>query len=231
MQQSKATKLMADVLPGYTWSHEAGRYRSSATGQFVARRRIAELLDAQINSASARYAELTTAFYEGRVSSTVWVEQMRTEQRRLTLQNEALGAGGWDRLGPTQWGRAGRDLRDQYAKIAGTAQDIVDGKITLAQALARANEYAGATRAHFYQAESETVQRSASNMIVIERRVLGSGGKTCKDCVEFYEMGWQIMGVLPPPCKDSICGGNCKCHVLRKEVPATEVNEWIGTKR
>lgn len=222
---------MPDILPGYSFSKSAGRYRSSASGKFVSRDAITGLLESHINAASSRYTELTTAFYEGHMSAATWIEQMRTEQRRLTLQNEALGIGGWDRLANKQFGRAGRDLRDQYAKIAGTAQDIAEGKVTLPQALARDNEYAGAARAHFFEAERETVQRSSSGMVIIERRLLGSGGKTCKDCVEFYNLGWQLFGTLSPPCTDSVCGGNCKCRMIRKEVPASEVGEWLGTRR
>lgn len=166
---------MPDILPSYHFDTRTSRYHSSETGRFVGRRTIVSLLESRVDGAAARYVELTTAFYEGRLSPAAWVEQMQTEQRRLTLQNEALGRGGWDRLGAKQYGRAGRDLRDQYAKIAGTARDIVGGKITLAQALARVNEYAGAARVHFWQAERETVQRSSSNMIVIWRRFLEAG--------------------------------------------------------
>lgn len=222
--------MPTDILPSYRFDTRTGQYHSSASGKFVSRRAITSLMESHVNGASARYTELTTAFYEGDMSAAAWIEQMRTEQRRLTLQNEALGMGGFDRLTSKQFGRAGGDLRSQYAKIAGTAQDIAEGKITLAQALARANEYAGAARSHFWQAERETVQRSDSGMIVIERRVLGVG-QHCKDCVELYERGFQLIGSLPAPGTDSRCGGNCKCRFVRKEVPAIDVGEWLGSKR
>lgn len=187
-------------------------------------------MESHVNGASARYTELTTAFYEGNMSAAAWIEQMRTEQRRLTLQNSAIGGGGWDRLTSKQFGRAGGDLRGQYAKIAGTAQDITEGKITLAQALARANEYAGAARSHFWQAERETVVRSDSSMVIVERRVLGSS-EHCPDCIELYNKGFQLIGSLPPPGTDTRCRGNCHCRFVRKEVPASQVGEWLGTKR
>lgn len=222
---------MADVLPSYRFDKRTGQYHSDATGRFVGRKTIISLMKSHVDAAAGRFAELTTAFYEGRLEAAAWIEQVRGEQRRLTLQSAALGFGGWDRLTSVQFGRAGSDLRDQYAKIAGTAQDIADGKITLAQALARVNEYVGAAKAHFWQAERETVQRSHSGVIVIERRTLGAGGKSCKDCLEFYEQGWQPMGVLPPPCTDSVCRGNCQCQLVRKEIAATDIGEWIGSKR
>ena len=220
--------VAVDILPGYTWERNTGRYRSNATGKFVARRDILHLLEAQITASEEDLGELTTAVHEGRIAPATWQEQTRTTLRRLVLAQLALGAGGWDRLTPLDFGRAGSDLRQLYARIAGTARDIVDSRITLRQALARANEYAGHARSHFYQAERERVQPSASNLVLIERRVLSARGKTCNDCIRFYDRGWQHLGVLPPPGSDSVCGGNCKCSLLRMEVEAATVARMAG---
>jgi hypothetical protein len=217
------------------------------TGLYVARAVIVGLLDAQVNATEVQMTDLTTAVMEGLITVAVWQEQVRTEVKRQVLQQTALGSGGWDRISQAGYGRAGADLRQLYAQISGTARDISHalaakppgvggggndgGKITMAQAQARANEYAGHGRSHFYVAERETVKPSASNMMLIERRMLGAGGKTCKDCVSFYGQGWQPLGVLPPPGVDSVCRGNCKCRLVRMEVDATTVAEWIGTKK
>ena len=80
-------------------------------------------------------------------------------------------------------------------------------------------------------AEREGTRPSASNKVFIERRVLGAGGKTCGDCVNFYDAGWQPFGRLPAPGTDSVCRGNCRCNLIRIEVEAMEVGEWLGTKR
>jgi hypothetical protein len=219
----------ASPLPGYTFS--SGRYRSNVTGRYVARAAILGLLDAQIYGSEARMTDLTTSVMEGLITVSVWQEQVRTEVKRQILQQTALGSGGWDQVSQAGYGRAGADLRQLYAQISGTARDIADGKITMAQAQARANEYTGHGRSHFYVAERETVKPSASNMMLIERRMLGAGGKTCKDCVSFYGQGWQPLGVLPPPGVDSVCRGHCKCRLIRQEIDAGTVGEWIGTKK
>src|SRR4030095_15724564 len=170
-------------LPGYTFEDSLGRYRSGATGKFVSRKEILSLTDAQINASEARMTSLTTAVVEGRISPTVWQEAMRTEAKQQVLSQAALGSGGWGRNNQQSFGRAGADLRQLYGKISGTAQDIADGKISMAQAQARANEYAGHGRSHFYEAEREKVKPSASNKVILERRMLGGGGRTCSDCV------------------------------------------------
>lgn len=221
----------ASPLPGYTWAGNVGRYRANATGRYVARRDILSLLEAQINGSEARLNDLTTAVMEGQITPAVWQELTRTEVKRQVLQQAALGSGGWDRISQAAYGRAGSDLRQLYAQISGTARDIADGNVSMAQTQARANEYAGHGRSHFYSAERETVQPSASNMMLIERRMLSAGGKVCKDCVSFYERGWQPYGALPVPGADSVCRGNCRCRLVIIEIEAAEAGEWLGSKK
>jgi len=218
-------------LPGYTFDQDSARYRSSETGRFVARADILGLLEATTVAAEKQISTLTTAVMEGRIAPSVWQEQMRSEVKNQVIQQVALGSGGFDRISQQSYGRAGADLRELYAKISGTARDIAEGKISAAQAQARANEYAGHARSHFYSAEREKVQPSAPNKVFIERRLLGGGGATCGDCVNFYDAGWQPFNVLPEPGTDSVCRGNCRCSLVRKEVEASEVGEWIGTKK
>jgi hypothetical protein len=225
-----AFSTRTNPLPGYSWEGDVGRYRSGATGRFVARRDILGLLESQSNATEARLGDLTNAVMEGRISPAVWQEEMRTELKRQVLQQTALGSGGWDQVSQAEYGRAGADLRQLYAKISGTAQDIADGKISMAQAQARANEYAGHARSHFYTAERATVKPSAPNRTILERRMLGGGGKSCPDCVDFYDQGWQPFGLLPPPGSDSVCGGHCACNLVRMEVEAGTEAQYIGTK-
>ncbi len=229
--QKQLTANASSPLPGYTFETDIGRYRNGATGRFVARKDILGLLESQSNAVEARVGELTNAVMEGRISPVVWQEQMRTEVKRQVIQQSALGSGGFDQISQQSYGRAGADLRQLYAKISGTAADIADGKITMAQAQARANEYAGHGRSHFYTAEREKVKPSAPNKVFLERRMLGGGGRTCSDCVSFYDQGWQPFGLLPPPGVDSVCRGNCKCSLIRMEVEAGTVGEWIGGKK
>jgi hypothetical protein len=190
------------------------------------------LLESTTNGIEQRVGELTTAVMEGRIAPSVWQEQMRSELKNHILQQTALGSGGWDRISQAGYGRAGADLRQLYAKISGTAADIADGKISMAQAMARSNEYAGHGRSHFYTAQREVAQPSAPNMIMIERRLLGGGGRTCPGCVEYYNQGWAHFGLLPAPGDGSTpCGGNCKCVLIRQEIEAGTEAAWINTKR
>jgi len=220
--------MPADVLPGYTWSAGASRYRNGATGRFVARRDILGLLDAQVGSAQARLGELTTALHEGRIAPAVWADQMRNELRRLHSQNRALAVGGWDRMTHADWGAVGGRLRGDYARVQRLATDMQAGNVTLPQALARVDGYIGNARVQFWSAEQ--ARRAAEGMVSISLRSLGIA-EHCGDCVAYHERGWCVAGELPPPGEGSECNVHCRCTMERREVTVTELGEWLGTRR
>lgn len=219
---------MADVLPGYLFAN--GRYRNEATGRFVSRADINGLLDSQIQGAENRLQGLATAFYEGKIAPAVFVEQVCNEERRLFLQNRALGAGGFDRLDFRAYGAIGGSLRGEYAKIIGTARDVADGKVSLPQLLNRIRGYAGAARSQFYKAQRDTLTRAPEGMVSIERRILGDANH-CQDCLNYYELGWQPRGSLPVPSEACACRNHCRCSLISRDVAVADADQWIGTKR
>lgn len=222
---------MADSAPpGFLYDPVTGDYYYKSNGKPVADRRIKELLAALILAGSVRLGELTTAFVEGRLAPSVWVEQTNTDLLRQHLILAALGAGGWAQLTEDDYARVQSRMDEDRKKVAGTASDVLLGTATLAVALARINTYIGDARTQFYDAQRRRIQRSASNMVLLERRILGNA-QHCHDCIIYYNMGWQHVGTLPIPGMDSICGGNCRCDLIYIEVPAVEVGDWIGTMR
>lgn len=222
---------MADVLPGYTYNPDTQRYRNLATGRFVARREITNLLDAQVSSAESRLSELATVYHEGRIAPSVWTEQMRTEVRRLSLQQIALAAGGFDQLTQRDYGRAGYSLREQYARIVGTAQDVQDGRVTLPQLLNRIVDYVGMARTLYHMTQRDNGGTTAEGMTTIARRRLDPFARHCVDCPEYYQRGWVMLSELVPPGIDCQCAGHCRCTVDYRDVPTSELDQWLGTMR
>lgn len=218
------------LLPGYGWDGGAARFRSGATGQFVARTRILGLMERQITSAENRLTDLTTALHEGRISPAIWQEQMRTELRRLHTTQAALGSGGFDRMGFKEWGRTGGLIRQDYQRLTNLANDIVAGRASLPQALNRVRGYVGNARVNFFEAERDARKEAAAikNMMLLMIRDLGAA-EHCRDCVNYHQQGYQLN--LPSPGIGSICTSRCRCGLRYKEVPASEAGEWIGTRR
>lgn len=217
--RAAVTMPRADILPGYSFETRTARYRSSASGQFVSRSRVLDLLDAQISTAERRMGELTTALYEQRLSPVAYQSIMRDEMRRLHLQNSALGSGGIDKLDSAAYGRSGALLRQDYARMTNLANGIANGEVTLPQALNRVQGYAGSARINFLTQEREA-NRLAANLRGVqmeERRRLGVA-ENCKDCLAYFAMGWQPLGTLPLPGMASICGTHCRCSLERREL-------------
>lgn len=206
---------MPDVLPGYTWDRRVARFRNTSRGQFVARRTVLGLLDAQINGAEQRLGDIVTAMHEGVMSPGYGQMLLRDELRRVHLQNAALGAGGFDRLTFREYGRAGRMLRDSYSRMTRLTEDLKAGKVTLPQALNRISGYAGEARVNFFEAERDAIR--ATGRAYEERRRLNAK-ESCPDCVRYAGMGWQPLGMLPMPgTGNTRCRSNCRCSLERRE--------------
>jgi len=223
--------MASDPLPGYTYNPDTQRYRNLNTGRFVARREITNLLDAQVSSAESRLHELATAYHEGRIAPSVWVEQMRTEVRRLEIQQISLAKGGFDQLSQRDFGRAGASLREQYARIIGTAQDVQDGKVTLPQLLNRIDGYVGEGRKLYYQTQRDNAGTGDADMTTIARRRLDPAAAHCPQCPEYYDRGWVMAGEVVAPGESCQCGSHCRCSVDYRDVPTSELGDWLGSKR
>jgi hypothetical protein len=221
---------MADILPGYRYSNEANRYVSNVTGRFVARREIMGLLNAQTNQGGDRLVDLATALRDGRISRGVFAEQFALEIKRQHLQNRALGAGGWDRLTAADYGAVGGKLQADYRRLLNFADAIANGEITIAQALNRANMYAGNARTQYWDAWRSR-NRAGVGRTLIEKRNLGAA-EHCGDCTALHARGWQMAGQLPTPGDGSTeCLSNCRCTLEVREVDVLIVGEWLGTRR
>lgn len=218
---------MADVLPGFGWDSRAARFRDTSRGQFVSRDRILNLLDVQIRHAENRLGDLVTAIHEGTLSPGMGQTLMRDELRRLHLQNAALGKGGFDRLDFRDYGRAGRQLRDTYARMGNMVQGIANGRVSIDQALNRVNGYIGEARRNFFVTEREALQ--ATGRSYEERRRLNAK-ESCRDCVRWASMSWQPLGVLPVPGEQSRCNANCRCAMERREVTPEMMRERMTAR-
>lgn len=213
---------MADILPGYSFDSRVGRYRDTARGQFVARSRIVRLLDVQIHSVEQRLGNIVSAMADKSLSPGVGQTLMRDELRRLSLQNAALGKGGFDKLDFRDYGRVGRQLRENYPRVANLAQGLANGTVTLDQAMNRIRGYAGDARVLFFETERETLR--ATGRTFEQRRRLNPA-EHCQDCVRYASMSWRPMGELPPPGMDSRCNRFCRCTMETREVTPDMVRQ------
>lgn len=206
---------MADVLPGFTYSRGASRYRDTSTGRFVAKARVTEVMEQSVNRAEDRLAQIIQGVYAKEIAPGVAQVAMRDELRRLTLQNAALGKGGMEQLNFRDYGKVGQQLRDSYARMSNLLRDVESGKVSLAQAMNRVEGYALEARHQYFIAQRAAAQESGRRME--ERRTLHAR-ESCGDCISYAAMGWQPIGTLPMIGESSKCGKYCRCTMDSREV-------------
>lgn len=202
----------ASLQISYRWdqrlNHGRGGYRSAASGRVVAWNTVRESLDRTIANAEANTRSLCADLREGRISLAEWQLRMRDETRSAHVASYVLQRGGWQQMSQADYGRVGRELRDQYKYLNRFAQEIKSGKQRLDGTLQnRALLYIRAGRHTFHKAETKTALLLGFDQ---ERYVLHPADH-CRShrkhmgCVERAAASWQPIGLLPDI-------GECTCH-------------------
>lgn len=215
---------MADILPGFTFDRRVARYRDSARGQFVSRTRINGLLEQQVNGAEQRLGNIVQGLYNKEMSAGYAQTLMRDEIRRVTLASSALGKGGIEQLEFRDYGRAGSQLRDTYARMTNLVNGIARGEVTLPQALRRIEGYTLEARNHFFAAQREAARQTGRQFE--ERRTLHAR-ESCPDCIRYAALGWVAQGTLPMIGEQSQCNKYCRCSLDSREVVTEAARERV----
>ena len=219
------------LLQGYYFHPKAQRYMRVGKPGFVSRAKIMELLENSVAGRERRLYEGVRRLADGRRSPQMFLSHAKVMLKRQYLQEAALAAGGWDRLTPADYGRAGGKLQAQYRRLAEMTAGIRDGEVSEAQALSRMQMYMGNARAEYFEVERERLPPMLMGQARIERRTLGaSKGGPCLDCQKWADRGWQAEGILPVPTQQSVCNGHCRCTLHRVVVDAERATAAMGTK-
>lgn len=210
---------MPDILPGFLYERNISRYRDTSNGRFVARARVTNLMEQQVNGAEQRMAQIVQGVADHSIAPSVAQEAMRDEMRRLNLANSALGKGGLEQLDFRDYGRVGQQLRDTYARITNLVDGVERGEVTIPQALRRIEGYSLEARNQFFAAQRAASQASAR--VFEERRILHAQ-ESCPDCIDYAAQGWTPQGTLPLPGEQSECQKYCRCTMEQREVQQEE---------
>lgn len=125
----------------WTYVAEKKRYRDDSSGRLVTERKLASHRDTFTDRAVDDMRDLVDSLDDGSLSLPDWQREMRGVVKRSHIDQYLLGRGGRNAMTQRDWGRLGRALRDQYQYLDGFAQDIADGKLSVAQIRARADLY------------------------------------------------------------------------------------------
>lgn len=111
---------------------------------------------------------------------------------------------------PSDFGRVGRELRDQYGYLRRFARQIKSGDQRLdGRFRARVKLYAQSGLVSYTDAEAELAARMGRTE---ERNVIDPGAEHCEECKALSARGWVPIGTLPRPGRRR-CLSNCRCRL------------------
>ena len=196
----------------YAWQPSAGttgRYRDRATGRFVSELSVRSDLDKYIAAKNKGLDALTGQLRNREISLADWQLQMRAEIKSMHLNAAMVANGGRDQMTPADWGRTGRELRNQYEYLDKWAADIASGKAPLdGRANWRAKLYGQASRGTY---EQQRRAMAADNGNTEEMRVKHAR-ESCNGCIQ-YAGYWAPIGTLPMIGSQD-CATSCLCTFI-----------------
>jgi hypothetical protein len=206
-----------------SWRYDpiSGRYRG-ANGRFLGARAVEALVDGRINRLGAELRRFTTMLADGSITLDQWQGSVREALKLVHVQAAIIGNGGRETMGAADWGRIGQRLRVEYAYLQGFANDLLGGRVSVAQSLARIGLYAQSVRGSFWEGTSIRQEKQGYTLM---RRILDSQAKHCQDCLNYAARGMVPISSVPLPGQRCACRANCRCSVkyFRQQAPAVAV--------
>jgi hypothetical protein len=199
----------------FVYDAASGRYRN-AGGRYVTQASVRDAVDDMLDAATARMQALARRLQAGTLHLASWQRQMAAEIKAAHLDAAIIAHGGRPAMTKSDYGWAGRRIRDQYGYLRAFARQAASGEQPLTdQLVARAALYGQAGRAT-YEAMRQRDDRARG--FDEERNVLGAADH-CPDCVGASARGWVPIGTLIP-IGQRVCRVNCRCRMERRASPA-----------
>ncbi len=196
--------------PDWSFDTATARYRNNTTGRFLSQRDALQLTERSIAAVSAELESQVQALAQGVTSLGDWQRQLATLLKQLHLGQFILGRGGIANTVPADFLEVGRILKSEYRYLEGFGRDLAAGRLSVAQATARARLYLAKSRLSFWAGQRQAQLRGPA---VSEMRRILAPVDHCTECVAYARAGWVPIGNLPLPTVDCSCRSNCRCTV------------------
>lgn len=194
---------------------------TDARGKAIARDKVREDAKFHANVLSAKLKNITRNALNNGTSAARFQEDFIKTLKEGYIQMGILGRGGKARTTSADYLKMGNELKKQYKFLHGFTQDLIDGKLTLKQALARAGQYGANSLQVFSEMEKEAVSRSS---IQWARRRLNPGAKHCIQCVSYATFpNFVLASQIVPIATNCDCRGNCQCTIEYAVNPAKKL--------
>lgn len=138
----------------WTYSAKTRRYRNTKNGRFIGPKQMLELRDQFVTAMQDDMRRLTQRLARRDLSIQDYVLAARQLMRTTHVDEYVLARGGRGQMTPSDWGKVGATLRFQYEKFQAFAQEIADGKMSMAQINRRALMYVDAATQSYEQGQA-----------------------------------------------------------------------------
>lgn len=194
--------------PGWRFDDTAGRFRAPS-GRFIASSTVRGYLDRALDSHARAITNLTERLRSRAITLGEWERQMRVELKQIHIYSGMLAKGGRLQLSQADFGRIGRELREQYGFLRDFADQIANGQQPIDGRLAsRARLYAQSGRVTFHATERAEMEKRGWDR---EENVLAAA-EHCAGCLTETARGRVPIGALVPigqrPCRT-----NDRCRI------------------
>lgn len=191
----------------WAYNRRTHRYRTP-DGRYASSAQVRGYLDGYLADIERRNVEATQRLADGSLSKAKYLQEARERVQEAHITARAMAVGGRSVMGRADLAAIdvgyGRDIR----ALQKLAQQLEDGDITPAQAVARSQQIGQATVLRTYDIGAREVRSQDS--WEEGRRVLTSGVEHCRTCLSEAADGWVPIDKLGA-IGATDCGGNDKC--------------------
>lgn len=188
----------------YHFDNRANRWRDITTGRFVSQAQVDNEMRVHQEATIPNLQNLTRELYAGNMTVEQWQITTATELRNARLSQAMLAVGGRANMTSANNGRVGAQLRRDYGYLNNFAQEVANGQVSEAQALARIAQYGRATQSSYWNEWAR--QQPAINWVL-------HPAEHCGDCIELAANSPYTANTLPtlPGAGATQCRSNCQC--------------------
>lgn len=195
----------------YVWDGRTQRYRDKNTGRFVKNETVLNLVEVNIEAKSKLMRSLLQDVISGKKDFITYQVESLEVIKTLHAQQYLLAKGGFKQTTPEDYLAIARDLKTvHYPAFKEFIEDLRNGNLTEAQALARTQGFARASyQSYQYGLKSSAIQ----NGLAWGKRYLDYAAIHCGDCPIYAAQGPVPIESIILPGTRCDCVYNCRCRV------------------
>lgn len=208
-----------DAIADFRYDPASKRYRwreGAGKNQFAPKAAVLERTRAYVVSQSNELVRLADRLDAGDITLGQFQRDAALALKQIHVSQAFLAAGGHENLNDADWLSVGRTLKKHYYDgkegdrkfgIKWLAQDIKDGKVSLAQLRNRLKQFAASGKETYWRISAEKSGKPYA------MRLLGDA-EHCEQCPKYAALPPQSIADVVLPTQKCDCRSNCKCQLV-----------------